>query len=56
MIPSEHAEQYVVNLPEETKLNEILTAYQIWQDAVKKLFQVLFHPAWENNIYRRLVH
>jgi hypothetical protein len=40
MISEEYAEQYAVNLPEETKLNEILSAYQLWQDAVKKLFQV----------------
>lgn len=41
MISPEYAEQYAVTLPEETKLNEILSSYQKWQDAVKRLFQVI---------------
>ena len=38
MISSDYAEQFVVTLPEETKLSEILISYQRWQDSVKKIF------------------
>jgi hypothetical protein len=34
------AEQFAVTLPEETKLAEILSSYQRWQDSVKKIFHV----------------
>lgn len=38
MISADYAEQFVVTLPEETKLSEILSSYQRWQDSVKKIF------------------